>query len=277
MPFLRTRRLALEAKDLAPLSDGANADDGQLALHVPDESAALLVPVPAADGARPAVVVVGDKTLTVYEVGGASGGATGKSTATTNGKGKGRAGSGSGAAAADQPSPGAKRRRSSAASSSASVSLTGRGDGLAKVPRLEDDADDLAGPGGSGARAGAVTGKMPISEITACAPSVLPFWRYRCARLSACTLTNLPSLAGFSWEIVDSDAAGARVLLGDSHGQLKLAVLKRGQSLRIESVETIVLGTVRRLRSCDSAPAPAPTADPPCLVSTPRRRRRQSA
>ena len=209
-PHLRVRELDLAAKDLVPLSEETDL----LALHIPDESAGLLVPIPPAEaGGSGAILVVGEKTLTVYDL------ASRQSTARgTSSRGKSRANPGSGASGgpSDLASTGSgKRRRSSAASSTASSSFIGR-DGASKIPRLDEEDDEPeASSSGSAGRAGAVVGKMAFAEVTA-------------------------------WDVVDSDRSGARVLLGDSYGQLQLAVLKRGRSTRIESIDVVVLGTVRR-------------------------------
>lgn len=200
-PHLRVRELDLTSKDLVPLSEEMD----RLALTLPDESAGLLVPIPSAEaGSSGAILVIGEKALSVYDLG------SRQPARGTPSKGKSRADAGGLAPSA--PGSG-KRRRSSAASNTASSSFIGR-DGASKVPRLDEEDDEPQASGSNSyARAVPVVGKMPFSEITA-------------------------------WEIVDSGPSEARVLLGDSYGQLKLAILKRGRSGRFESVEVVILGTV---------------------------------
>lgn len=102
--------------------------------------------------------------------------------------------------------------------------------------------------GESGSAGGArtvVKGEMPFSEITACVLlSTIPLpvggssFRSTTGWLTA-------SCCHVRWEVVDSTDSFARVLLGDSQGQMKLITLQRSASLRIEKVQTLVLGIVR--------------------------------
>jgi hypothetical protein len=225
--FLRTRSLLLDSKDLSPSSD----EKDLIACHLADESASMLIPIPAPpSGGNSAIMVVGESTNTVYEV-------VPPSSSGMPGKGKARANlnvlaNGVGALGAG------KRRRSSAAETSPSLSAAGR-----KVPRIEED-----GMGESGSAGGArtvVKGEMPFSEITACVLlSTIPLsvggssYRSTTGWLTA-------SCCHVRWEVVDSTDSFARVLLGDSQGQMKLITLQRSASLRIEKVQTLVLGIVR--------------------------------
>lgn len=150
-PFLRTRTLLLDSKDLSPSSD----DTDLIACHLADESALMLVPIPAPpSGGNSAIMVVGESTNTVYEV------VPPSHSTGTPGKGKARANSSASANGVGAVGAG-KRRRSSATETSTILSAAGR-----KVPRIEENG--IGGSGLAGEARTVVRGEMPFSEITAC-------------------------------------------------------------------------------------------------------------